>query len=256
MRKRPVRERSPCQRVLSDNSKYYDVQNAPDLPWCRHQRGDGGNIPPRYMRARILSYNRQVTASTRHENEQHLSSEHRRAYLPMVLSVWTTSMYTATLFTCYSSGKRNAGYTTEMSTLNLEKQDSQCRGFRSNRSTSNRILPNCAERLISYQTKDEYSGNWYKDSNKFQESMTSGIKAKHAGIFYARRINALDIGLQLFQICANTDRLLFKQLRVGCTRANAFCLLSFVGRNLPVMTEDGLLPNLMNNPRFHSLASR
>lgn len=50
---------------------------------------------------------------------------------------------------------------------------------------------------------------------------------------------------------------MFKQLRAritGCTRANAFCLLSFAGRNLPVMTENGLLSNLMNNLRFHDLA--
>lgn len=105
--------------------------------------------------------------------------------------------------------------------------------------------------------KDGYSGNWHKDSSKFQESMTSWMKARtwREDILCSTH-KCVRYRIAVFQICANTDRLLFKQLRAGCTRANAFCLLSFAGRNLPVMTEDGLLPNLMNNPRFHSLASR
>lgn len=62
--------------VLSDNSKYYDVQNAPDTGADTSAMMVHNMLSRRiYMYVCVLSCNRRVTACTCHENE-HLPSTH------------------------------------------------------------------------------------------------------------------------------------------------------------------------------------
>lgn len=112
---------------------------------------------------------------------------------------------------------------------------------------------------------DTSDGEGERGSEKEREGDGRGGKELHGvNVFdtlYDKR--ETDDKLRFPDICAIADRArcLNSRARVSEYRWDALartlpCLLSFAGRNLPVMTEDGLLPNLMNNLRFHDLAAR